>query len=338
MDPVSLRIDAEQLGRFVQGWNDARVRLRPVRADETLAAAELMLELSRERRPPIEGALAHSEAHCALSLRSGDLLVFLELDGAPVGYLRGELYPAAAGRREFYISNIGIKPWLRSAGLGTRLMQHLADWVATLGGDAITLDFMADNPRVASFYRRIGCENAGYDLLQKLDPASNAARAERQQRGVREYTPADEARVVRYLMDRRGLRTFEQPWWAEHEIAERLALLDSVPEERVFIVERGGALSGLCWALSKKSRRGAPITVTIGFESADVESAALLLDGLDGFAAASASTESYVTLWQPCMGELELALGRGFAIGRFKERMPLASVRSSTTERALTGG
>lgn len=320
MDPVTSPIEPTQLDELVQSWHGAEVTLRAVRADEVQVAAELMVSASNELRPPTPGAIEHQTAYCAAAVRARDLLVFVERAGVPVGSLRGELYPLSEGRRELYISHINLRPELRGAGLGTRLVQHLARWAPTVAVDAVTLDYMADNPKVAPFYARLGFEIVGYDLLRKVDSGSTP---QERLEGVRSADADDERRILSFLLDRRGLATFEEPWWPAVSIEARLRALAVSGDQRLFVAERAGSLRGLCWAFRKPNRRGLPIAVTLCFEADGERTSAHLLDALDAFAATERAIESYVTLWQSCTFALEPARSRGYAIGRYKARLPV---------------
>jgi hypothetical protein len=89
-------------------------------------------------------------------------------------------------------------------------------------------------------------------------------------------------------------------------------------------VEREGILVGLCWSLWKLSKAGVPMMIATCFESDDLETSTLLLDALHHRSPEHAAAESYVTLWQPPACQLELALERGYTIGRYKLRKSIA--------------
>jgi ribosomal protein S18 acetylase RimI-like enzyme len=320
MEPETVRIEPEQLRELVETWAQPGITLRPVTADDVHVAVDLMERTSRELQTPMPADRERQIRNCTAAVEQGDLLVFVEQEGSPIGTLRGELLPLSASRRELYISYIHLLPEWRSAGLGSQLLRHLARWLPSVGADAVTLDYMAYNPRVAPFYARLGFELVGYDLLRKLDsdvvPAGYPD-------GVRVYDVADEQSVVRFLLPRRGLATFEEPSWPAERIEALLRQLDTASDQRLFLVEREGALRGACWALRKLAHRGGTITVSLCFESDAEPTCKLLLDALDTFAAEERAGASYLTVWQPCASDLELALARGYSIGRYKARKML---------------
>lgn len=316
MEPVTVRIEPEQLGELVRSWSFTGVTLRPAGAAEARLAAELAVRAQSDLRAPTPEALEQHRARSTAAIENGDLLVFVEHDGVPIGVLRGELYPLSPGRRELYVSCLALLPERRCAGLGTRLLQHLERWLPSVGATAVTLDYMAYNRRVAAFYARLGFEIVGYDLLCKRDLDSTSPGRD----GWRVYDASDEGSVVRFLRGRRGLATFEQPCWSEATIAARLREHAALGDQRVLLVERAGALVGVCWGLGKTATSGATIVVSLCFESDDERTSSLLLDGLEALAAEERAVESYVTLWQPCGIAHDLALARGYVIGRYKAR------------------
>jgi GNAT superfamily N-acetyltransferase len=314
--------DARQ--RLSQGWQDPDTIARLPRPEEFRATAELLGLMGVARgRVASESEIQADTVACEQGLAQGQLCLVLEHERQIVGVFWGMLCRAnAAEQLECHLMSVILRPELRTRGLGSRYLRHWEHCLGPLGVRAITLNFMAANGRVASFYRRLGYEHAGYDLLAPFENLVGAAEpgsvSSPALPTIRSYEPADAPWVAAQLYERQALKDFEHPFWSRSEIDSELQALAHDANQTLLLAKRGSVPCGLCWALFKLSRQGAPIAVARCFESDGTSTAGVLLDALKGFAASRSARESYVTLWEPCTAELELALARGYAVGRYK--------------------
>jgi hypothetical protein len=114
VEAITIRLGAEQLRTLLEGWQHPEIALRLVPPEETEAAADLILEASREIRTLTDAGIRGTRASCAATVSSGNAFLFVEHQGVPAGVLRGELYPAAEGRRE---AGVAREPWSGWNGL-----------------------------------------------------------------------------------------------------------------------------------------------------------------------------------------------------------------------------
>lgn len=317
MAVVKQRITIEARTRLLEAWHDAEVVLRVATLHESDLVAQLILDTSRELRESTPAGAERTRARCRAALDEGDLLVVLEHAAQLVGVLRADLYGDNPGSSVLYVAQVNLLPAFRSSGLGSRLLRALDTWRRGLGVDTLALDFMADNPRVAAFYQRLGFEIVGYDLIQKhgLDgapvPSSRSSL-------VRSHALEDTERVIGFLRARRGFTSFEQPHCADDALAAVLNAHCDVAEARLWLVEQRGQFLGVCGARTKLSASGRQLVIASCFESDGTEACALLLAALVAWARELAAIESYVTLWEPCGDLLRIAFDQGYAVGRYK--------------------
>lgn len=317
MAAVKQRIEPEALQRLLQAWNDPEVALRAAKVDETDLIAELILGTSSEVRTSTPAGAERTRARCRAALDEGDLLVVLERAAQIVGVLRADLYGDSPGSSVLYVAQVNLLPAFRSSGLGSRLLRALDSWRRGLGVGTLALDFMADNPRVAAFYQRLGLQIVGYDLIQKHDPAGAPVHSSPSSLVLR-CQVEDTQRVIGFLRNRRGFTSFEQPHCAGDELAAVLDTHCDDTEARLWLVEQHGELAAVCAARTKLSASGRQLVIASCFESDRAEDCALLLDALLDWARQLAAIESYVTLWEPCSELLRIALDRGYVVGRYK--------------------
>lgn len=81
------------------------------------------------------------------------LLVAVDAEGRPVGYARGELLDGHA-----HLEQLSVLPELGRRGIGTTLMQAVADWARDRGHRALTLTTFRDVAFNEPLYRRRGFE------------------------------------------------------------------------------------------------------------------------------------------------------------------------------------
>jgi len=131
------------------------VSRRLARADEldTLRAIELaagrafagigMAEIAADDPPAAETL--------AVFQRDGRAWVHVDEADRPVAYLIAELVDGAA-----HIEQVSVDPEAAGRGIGSGLIDHLADWAIERGCPALTLTTFTEVPWNAPYYRRLG--------------------------------------------------------------------------------------------------------------------------------------------------------------------------------------
>jgi ribosomal protein S18 acetylase RimI-like enzyme len=69
---------------------------------------------------------------------------------------RTKEYTAQIGKRDYYISNIGIFPKFRCMGCGTKLLERVEKEAKKIGSERMVLDVEVDNERAIKLYERLG--------------------------------------------------------------------------------------------------------------------------------------------------------------------------------------
>ena len=141
------------------GWLE-QIQIRPLTAEE-LPALEW------------EGAFAHFRRvydQAFARARRGNGLIWVA--GQENGRLLGQIFvllcsvydPALAdGRRQALIHSFRVRPELRGAGLGTRLLAHTEGDLARRGFQRVILNVARANPAAIRLYERNGYRKVGKD-------------------------------------------------------------------------------------------------------------------------------------------------------------------------------
>lgn len=99
-------------------------------------------------------------------------LLVAELDGEVVGYLNFYFWtaggPAAAIRKMISIDDIGVEESRKHQGIGTRMMQELADFARERGCAGLSLYVDAPNEKAIAFYKKCGLHIGNYGMNMKL--------------------------------------------------------------------------------------------------------------------------------------------------------------------------
>jgi ribosomal protein S18 acetylase RimI-like enzyme len=95
------------------------------------------------------------------------ILVAVDEHDAPVGKLHLD-FETRAGMGEAMLIAAGVRPDLRSRGIGTALMDAAEERVCSHGFGAIVLGVEDSNPRAHHLYRRLGYEPFATDDFQYL--------------------------------------------------------------------------------------------------------------------------------------------------------------------------
>ena len=132
------------------------MQIRPMRADDVLALARLMMT------DPLWQRYDVTETSAARRLRDGiaegAAIAVAEVNGVPAGFI----WHVARGAfdRSGYIKLIGVRPEARRQGVGRALMEHAEAALFARSADVFLLvsDF---NHAGQAFYRRLGYEQIG---------------------------------------------------------------------------------------------------------------------------------------------------------------------------------
>ena len=96
-------------------------------------------------------------------------VVIAELDGAPVGFaLYFHNFSTFTGRPGLYLEDLYVRPSARGAGVGKRLMQHLAKLAVERGCARFEWAVLDWNEPAISFYRSIGAIGMDAWRVQRL--------------------------------------------------------------------------------------------------------------------------------------------------------------------------
>ncbi|MFE6667943.1 GNAT family N-acetyltransferase [Streptomyces sp. NPDC057697] len=92
------------------------------------------------------------ETYC----RAGRAWVAADADDRPVGYLLADPVDGAV-----HVEQVSVHPSAARRGVGSRLIDHLADWAAGRGSHALTLTTFTQVPWNAPYYARLGFRALG---------------------------------------------------------------------------------------------------------------------------------------------------------------------------------
>ncbi|HEY3863548.1 MAG TPA: GNAT family acetyltransferase [Verrucomicrobiae bacterium] len=110
----------------------------------------------------------HNEANYAIDkkLALGDGLLSVAV---AEGKVVGSIMAGYDGHRG-WIYSVAVMPGHRGRGLGSRLMRHAEEQLASLGCPKINLQILQDNEGVESFYRKLGYQTEMRVNMGKLIP------------------------------------------------------------------------------------------------------------------------------------------------------------------------
>jgi aminoglycoside 6'-N-acetyltransferase I len=86
----------------------------------------------------------------------GHLMVLTVSGGEVVGQARGMIHRHPDKSTELYIDNLGVTPARRRERLGTRMLDELVAWAASLGCEEAWVGTEADNGPARALYERRG--------------------------------------------------------------------------------------------------------------------------------------------------------------------------------------
>lgn len=99
-------------------------------------------------------------------------LFVAELDGEIVGYLNFYFWtaggPTAATRKMVSIDDIGVEEARKHQGIGTKMMQELADFAREKGCKWLSLFVDAPNEKAIAFYKKCGLHIGNHGMTMKL--------------------------------------------------------------------------------------------------------------------------------------------------------------------------
>lgn len=160
------------------GGTEPRFTVRSATADDAVALAGLRFQFAEEtdRRGPqsFEDFVAHFSRYLTAALASGRWrAVVADMDGTVVGHAYLELMdklpvPGRPYRQMGYVTNVYVRPDLRNAGLGARIVAEIVRLGEEMGLESLVL---WPTPRSVPFYRRMGFEPADAVELEFRTPA-----------------------------------------------------------------------------------------------------------------------------------------------------------------------
>lgn len=162
--------------RYTEGDRAALVRLTEELQDFLIAIDPL----GRLLRKPEYGE--HYTDHVlSEALQNSGRVLLAVVDSEVVGYIAGKIdeesvdagigyIPTKAGR----ITELVVKPSIRSRGVGARLMDALRVYFENSSCNLIRVEVFAPNARAVKFYERMGYEIRTVDMVRVI-PESNPA-------------------------------------------------------------------------------------------------------------------------------------------------------------------
>jgi RimJ/RimL family protein N-acetyltransferase len=130
--------------------------VRPARANDARAVAELFAMVAAERdgiatEPPVD-----VEERAALFARSADASAVAVAGGQIIGLIHVE-----ASRHGFGEVNMLVRPGWRGRGVGAALMRTATDWARGHGLHKLSLEVFAQNAAAIALYRKCGFAEEG---------------------------------------------------------------------------------------------------------------------------------------------------------------------------------
>lgn len=106
---------------------------------------------------------------------AADVLVTIDISGRTVGLLWVVILVEDDATTSAHVNSLVVTASMRGRGIGGQVMAWLERGAREAGLDAISLNYMDDNERVAPFYARLGFRRAGRDLERRLAPPELAS-------------------------------------------------------------------------------------------------------------------------------------------------------------------
>ena len=150
--------------------NDPRISIREATADDAPSIAKmhaiswqatyrgLLPDVFLENESK-NGRLAHWTTRMRTPSPAGRLVVIVECDGEPAGFVCAERKPESPDG--VLIDNLHVMERYQGYGLGKRLMQTVERWASELGETQLYLFVLEGNSRAMAFYERQGWRLAG---------------------------------------------------------------------------------------------------------------------------------------------------------------------------------
>jgi GNAT superfamily N-acetyltransferase len=152
--------------------NDPRISIREATEDDAQAIAKMHATswqaTYRGLLPDVfleseskHGRLDHWTTRMRTPSPAGRLVVIVEWDGEPAGFVCAERKPESADG--VLLDNLHVMERYQGYGLGRRLMETVERWASELGETQLYLFVLEGNSRAMGFYERQGCRFAGIE-------------------------------------------------------------------------------------------------------------------------------------------------------------------------------
>ena len=110
-----------------------------------------------------------------------------EAKGELVGFITAQRWappPVYAEAREVFIDEVYVRPEVRSQGVGTRLVEEVQAWAATLDVDRLRLRMLVANEAGRRFWQRQGAQSFVTTFtIERVRPALEASREKKAKLG-----------------------------------------------------------------------------------------------------------------------------------------------------------
>jgi ribosomal protein S18 acetylase RimI-like enzyme len=149
------------------------ILIRPGHPADCAAVAQMVQELARDTGAKVVPK-ATAEGIAANVFGPSPVLALLvaEQAGGLIGFcLSSCIFSTWRNELGLYVVDLYVKPESRSAGLGLRLLKHMAADGMKAGARFLTLDVERDNEGAERFYQRLGFRRKDHETVFVLDEA-----------------------------------------------------------------------------------------------------------------------------------------------------------------------
>jgi len=254
--------------------------------------------------------------------RSDDALFSITDSERLVGALWCRATEGADGAVRCHLREIVLTPELRGRGLGSEILRHLEQSVSEAGFGELSLNFMARNSRVRTFYERLGFDVIGLDVETALTDHTHETGAGAK---VALGRAEDGEALVELLLAADQPRDFERPALGGRGLeADVRAALSGDSHHVGLVVENARVVAAYWFELVPHRITANPIGFGLAFHAGPgprtqrEARARALLDWALGRARTHVASELYACLWDRDVELLQVFEAVGFRVGRYK--------------------